>query len=143
MSKVLVAIVAAAALAVAIPGAAKEPHGDADVTTQQNGEPGITAVAEYGGPEPPATAAGTEGVTSEGTGSSGVTESSGGTAAGGSSGIAVSITEVSAPVTGLPVTLVGPGVDPAGEFSPLPVIGDGCFVPSMPDCVPPPTNPTN
>jgi hypothetical protein len=43
----LVAIVAAAVTAVAIPSAAKQPHGNADVTTQQNGVPGITAVAEY------------------------------------------------------------------------------------------------
>lgn len=141
MTKGLVAIVAAAALAVATPGAANEPHGDADVTRQQNGEPGITAVAEYGGREPPATSAGTEGVSSEGTGSSGVTESFGGTAAEGSSSAAVSISEISASVTGLPVTPVGPVVDPAGDYAPIPIIDAACFSPSLPACVPPPITP--
>ncbi|MDQ3661618.1 MAG: PKD domain-containing protein [Actinomycetota bacterium] len=138
MRKALVALVASSALAVAIPGTAKEPQGDADVTTQQNGQPGITAIAEYEGPE----AAGA-GVSPEGTGSSGNTETSGVTAAEISSGIAVSIAEVNAPVTELPLAPVGSGVDPAEEFAPLPVIGDGCFVPSLPECVPPPAAPPN
>ena len=139
MRKSIVAIVAAAALTVPNFGAAKEPHGDADVTTQQNGVPGVIAVAEYGG----LPSAGTGGVTSAGAESSGIAESSGGSAAEGSSGVAVSISEVNAPVGELPITPVGPGVDPAGQFAPLPVIGDGCFVPSMPGCAPPQTNPTN
>ena len=143
MRKSIVAIVAAAALTVPNFGAAKEPHGDADVTTQQNGVPGVTAVAEYGGSQWPATSAGTGGVSSEGTESSGIAESSGGTVAEESSGVAVSISEVSAPVAELPITPVGPGVASAEEFAPLPVIGDGCFVPSMPGCAPPPTNPAN
>ena len=138
MRKSIVAIVAAAALTVPNLGTAKEPRGDADVTTQQNGVPGVTAVAEYGGSPP----AGTGGVSSAGAGSSGVAES-GGAAAVGSSGVAVSISEVNAPIAELPATAVGPGVDPAAQFAPLPVIGDGCFVPSMPGCAPPPTNPTN
>ncbi|CAN5541086.1 hypothetical protein BH20ACT21_BH20ACT21_10090 [soil metagenome] len=143
MRQSLVAIVAAAALAMASSGAAREPHGDADVTTQQNGVPGVTAVAEYGGSQSPGTSAEAGGVSSEGTESSGVAGSSGSTAAEESTGVAVSITEVSAPVAELPVTPVGPVVDPAEEFAPLPVIGDGCFVPSLPDCVPPPATPPN
>ena len=134
MRKCLVAIVAAAALAVAIPGAANEPHGDADVTRQQNGTPGLTAVAEYEGSQPPAAAAEASGASSEGPGA---------TDNGGSSSVAVSVAEVDAPVAELPVTPVGQGVDPAEEFAPLPVIGDGCFVPSIPDCVPPPATPPN
>jgi len=141
MRKVLVAIVAAAALAVAIPGEANEPRGDADVTRQQNGTPGITAIAEYGESESPGLTA--DGVSSEGSGTSGGAESSGGTVAETSPGVAVSITEITAPVTELPVTPVGPGVDSAEGFAPLPVIGDGCFVPSLPDCVPPPITPPN
>ena len=143
MRKALVALVAASALALAIPGTAKEPHGDADVTTQQNGEPGVTAVAEYGELEPPSSSAGTEGVSSDGTGPSGATESSGAAEMGEGLDVAVSITEINAPASELPVAPIGPGVDPAEEFAPLPVIGDGCFVPSMPACVPPPITPPN
>jgi hypothetical protein len=137
MRKGIVAIMAAAALAVAIPGAAKEPHGDADVTTQQNGVPGVTAVAEYGGSQPPGSLAGAGGVPSEETGSSAVT----GTAGGGSSNVAVSVAEGTAPVGELPVTPVGPVVDPAGNFTPIHIIDAPCFSPSLPACVPPPITP--
>jgi hypothetical protein len=136
MRRSIVAIISAAALAAAIPGAAKEPHGDADVTTQQNGVPGVTAVAEYGGSQPSGTSAATGGVPSNATEFS---RAEG--LAGRSSSVAVSVAEGRAPVAEPRVTPVGPVVPPAGVFNPIPIIDAPCFSPSLPACVPPPISP--
>lgn len=127
----LVAIVVGTIMALAVPGAAKRPHGDADVTTQQNGVPGVTAVAEYGSLQSSTASPPSGGVPAEQ--ATAVASSSG------DSGVAVSAAELSSAAA----QDFTPAPDLAGQL--YPVTFTPCINPELTGCIPafldPPSNP--